>query len=359
MNTTPLHSTSQTDRTFSLVRRLSLRAPLLLLLVSGLPCAARLAGDSGFSLSVRPGVGIGNIKHEVFGPTREKISKLEWSGLRLAETEIAARYDQPTFFVDTRFSGGGTYRGTLDDEDYLTRVEAADPGAALDASLAGSVPAVPAGTKFSDTTSRLQKGEQAGDIGRFSTDVGFFSFNPNPRARLWLTAGYFRNHEEYRAWGLTGIFGLAPNFLSPYPVFGPSVEVIRHDIKTSGFRLGSELQWKLTEHWHLGGRFRVSPWLRFELADSHFLRAGKDVGTTPNFLITSNGNLQLEADLNLNYQLNPRWSFAATVGNRSFATKRIPQSERDVTTNRFTSDGTTTKTYSSVTTFSLGAAYRF
>ena len=339
-----------------------------------IPGEPQHAAAARLSVNVAPAYSTGAFRNELFnGPNGERGSKLDWSDLQIAETQLGVRLDHERFFVHLRGSWGKSFGGKLDDEDYLDSGEASFLNDQFRAELAefGDINDVPpeirsefplkAGRKFSDATMKLKRGRKSGSVGRWSADVGFLRLDLRPNLRVWLTAGYSISNERYRAWGLTQVEGLR---LENKTELDASEEVIRHDITMHGPRLGFEANWQIHPKWNLQARGAYAPWVSFKLEDSHFLRApggrqGADpLGSVPNFVDKTDNARQWEAGLKLSYAVTTRWSADIGMDVRGFDSGRAKAFVRDANTNAFEKNGTA-KNRGSFTTLSLGATCRF
>lgn len=227
-------------------------------------------------------------------------SKLNYSGIKANSVELVAtqRLDQGWRWQGVWGVGSGN-GGMQRDEDCLTLQRL--------------------GTfKFSDTTSVIR----GTSIGHLVLDLG--RTQPLAQARLTPFVGFARYQERLSAFGINH---LRNDFNAQYPNLPDTVKVFDNDITWTGLRLGSELEWNLSDHSRLMVNAAYVARAQGKNKDSHVLRTSRnDLGPTPNILNEGTGDGWMVDVIGtygfsrqLSFEVGYRWwEFTATQGTTRF-----------------------------------------
>lgn len=200
--------------------------------------------------------------------------------------------------------------------------------------------------EFSDSISTIRDTK----VQHATIDFGY-TFS---RERLKITPflGYVRYNEKLSAYGLTYL----PNDLNlSYTAVANSTKVFDNEITWTGFRLGSEFEWQLSEKANVTINAAYVLNAEGKNDDGHVLRtSSNDLGPTPNIKIDGSGdgwmfdllgsyNISKSTDVELGYRW---WRFEADDGSTRFGTTFTPAYK-------------TRTLFSERSGFLLGLKYRF
>ena len=217
-------------------------------------------------------------QHPFFGaPT----STLDWLGLSANSGEAFGRVDHvPTgFFVKGLAGGGAMFGGKIDDRDFFVFQY-----------------------KFSDTTSNVNEGW----LGYAMIDIGW-AYAPVPGMKFGVFAGYHYWAESVTAGGL--LCNMASFLGCDFPgqlLIGYGTPVLKYQPTAHAARIGFTSQFPITDKLRMTADVAGIPFAWIRNKDSHLLRQSfDDLGTAPNVISATRYAYGVEAELLLNYALNP------------------------------------------------------